>query len=138
MSDIDLGQSLYDMNKQLSATEDVLTAPELAKKQLDLQEWFKDNIDVGGYAMLLNNELHYYTIFYLDDDRMDTYGQAASECIGCCSDRGEIVSMSLRPEDNNYEIWVRMTMDEDTTEDYIFMLFPCDDFVIECGVEVNE
>ena len=44
MSNIDLGQSLYDMNKQLSATENVLTAPELAKKQLDLQEWFKDNI----------------------------------------------------------------------------------------------
>jgi len=133
MQNIDLGQTLYDMNKQLSATEEILTAPELVVKQDKLKEWFKEKIGQCGYAMLLNNELHYYTIFYIIEDTDATYNKAAAECIGCCTDRGDIISISERQEDGNYEIWVRIPKeDEEGTEDYMFMLFCCDDFVIEC------
>ena len=52
---------------------------------------------------------------------------AAKECIGCCTDRGELLSVEEQP-DGNFEFWIRM--DDGTAHAYY--LFPYDNAVIEC------
>lgn len=77
--------------------------------------------------MLLSNERRDYTVFHLyEKENPNPPAIAASELIGCLTDRGKIISIDKR-EDGNYEIWLRID-----GEDFMYMLFPCDSFVIEC------
>ncbi len=102
-----------------------MTHLEIAAKQLKLEDWF--NMALDGYAMLLSNERHDYTVFHLYESQNENpCAIAASECIGCCTDRGQLISIDQN-DDKNWEIWIRIN-----GEDFMYMLFPCDSFVIEC------
>lgn len=119
------GVTLYDINKQMSKELPPLPQLAIAAKQKELEDWF--NLQLDGYAMLLSNERHDYTIFHLyEEANPNPSAIAASELIGCLTDRGDIISID-KLEDDNYEIWIRID-----DEDFMYMLFPCDDFVIEC------
>lgn len=57
---------------------------------------------------------------------------AAKECLGCCTDRGEILSIEEQP-DGNYEFWIRIKDNDNKTENvFAYYLFPYDNAVIEC------
>lgn len=122
---LNTGYTLFDLNKQMMKDQPLLPAPAIVQKQKELEDWF--NMRLDGYAMLLSNERHDYTIFHLyEKQNPNPPSVAAAELIGCLTDRGKIVAID-KNSDDNYEIWLRID-----GEDYFYMLFPCDDFIIEC------
>ena len=123
---IDLGSTVYDVNKQLvEQTDRPLTHPELAVKQSLLEKYFETKIN--EYAMLLCHEQRDYTIFHLHKERLCAPMTAAQEAIGCCTDRGEVYSIEETEDKVAYEIWIKK---EDGL--YCYYLFPYDQAVIEC------
>ena len=122
--------SLYELNKQLMKNKKQfkkLTHMELAAIQKELEKWFQ-NIE---YAMLLCNDIHYYTIFNLCHHNkingIESNIYAASECIGCLTDQeADILSIELQT-DNTWEIWLRKN-----EEPIVFYLFDYKQGIIEC------
>jgi len=118
------GNSLYDANKQLVLdNEKPLTHLELARKQEMLEDFFKE--EVTEYAMLLCHDRRDYTVFHLNGAHAAHI--AASETIGCCIDRGEILGIDLTDNKDAYEIWLKVN-----DEAFCYYLFPYDQAVIEC------
>ena len=117
--------NLYDANKNLiKKTEKPLTHPELATKQLVLEDFFEDN--VSEYAMLLCHEQRDYTVFHLGKGITAPH-YAAREALGCCTDRGTVYSIEKTEDGIAYEIWIGID-----DEVYCYYLFPYDQAVIEC------
>ena len=117
--------TLYDMNKQIMKDRKPLTHVQLAAIQFQLEEWF--NMIIDTYAMLLNHDLHDYTIFHLyETQNPNPPAVAAKELFTCLTNRGEILSIDPT-EDNAWEIWLKIN---DTP--YCYYLFRYDDAVIEC------
>jgi len=125
--DVDLGATLYDANKQLvKQVERPLTHVELAGRQDKITKFFENK--VKEYAMLLCHDQRDYTIFHLNQDSLVAPMTAASEVIGCCTDRGEVVSIERTDDGIAYEIWINID-----GEPYCYYLFPYDQAVIECS-----
>ncbi len=118
--------TLYDMNKQImEQTGKPLTHLELAGVQPKLEDWFNWIIDT--YAMLLCHERRDYTIFHLyEKENKNPPAVAASELIGCLTDRGEIYAIEEN-EDKAWEIWLKID-----NQFYCYYLFRYDNAVIEC------
>ena len=124
--DISTG-NLYQANKQLVlAHEKPLTHLELAGAQSKLENFFEK--EVKKYAMLLCHEQRDYTIFNLDESSIGAPHTAASEALGCCTDRGEVYSIEKTEDGIAFEIWIKI--DDDV---YCYYLFPYDQAVIECA-----
>jgi len=125
MADFTLG-TLYDANKQLMASDAIkpLTHIELAKAQKDIEEFFNWKCD--NYGMLYCRERSDITIFHMyEKQNPNPPALAAKECLACCADRGEILSIEEQP-DGNYEIWIKID-----DEAFAYYLFPYDLGVIE-------
>ena len=76
--------------------------------------------------MLYCKELSDITIFHMyETQNPNPPALAAKECIGCCTDRGEVISIEEQP-DKNFEIWIRIN-----DEPFVYYLFPYDNAVIE-------
>ena len=126
MAEISMG-TLYAANKQVMASEQFkpLTHVELAAIQKKFEDFFNWQCDT--YAMLYCRDRSDITIFHMyENQNPNPPAIAASECLGCCSDRGEILSVEEQP-DKNYEIWIRID-----GEAFAYYLFPYDNAVIEC------
>lgn len=125
MKNVNLGATLYDVNKQImDSTGKTLSHLELAAKQKQIEDWF--NMKVDCYAMLLCNERRDYTIFHLyENQNPNPPAIAAAECIGCLTDRGQI--LSIDPDREAWEIWLKID-----DESYCYHLFRYDEAVIEC------
>lgn len=118
--------NLYEVNKQMvEQTDKPLTHPELAVKQEDLENFFEEKVQ--KYAMLLCHEQRDYTVFNLDKTSITAPYTAASEVLGCCTDRGKVYSIEETEDKVAYEIWIK---EEDGM--YCYYLFPYDQAVIEC------
>ena len=126
MAELSMG-TLYDANKQLMRNKEhfkPLTHLQLAAAQLKISEFF--NMKCDCYGMLYCKERSDITIFHMyENQNPDPPALAAKECLGCCTDRGEVLSIEEQP-DGNFEIWIRI---ED--EPYAYYLFPYDRAVIE-------
>ena len=97
----------------------------MAGAQKQLEEFFNWNCDC--YAMLYCRERSDITIFHMyENQNPNPPAIAAKECIECCMDRGELISIEKQP-DGNYEFWIRIN-----GEPFVYYLFPYDDAVIEC------
>lgn len=121
MANLDMGKTLYQANKDLNQNEPVLLEVELAAKEVQLKDWLSQHSS-NNYFMLLNNELHYYTLF----SRINfNEGYGASQIIGCLQDNGKI--LSIDKDGDAWECWVR----DKNQECYLFYLFPYDNGVIE-------
>ena len=121
MANLDMGKTLYQANKDLNQNEPVLLEVELAAKEAQLKDWLSQHI-LNNYFMLLNNELHYYTLFA---KTKFNEGYGASQIIGCLQDNGKI--LSIDKDGDAWECWVR----DKNQECYLFYLFPYDNGVIE-------
>ena len=78
--------------------------------------------------MLYCRELSDITIFHMyNKEKMNQNppAVAAKECLGCCTDRGEVLSIEEQ-SDGNYEIWIR-----NNEGSHAYYLFPYDNAVIE-------
>lgn len=119
--------TLYDANKQLvTQTCQPLTEEEIQKALEEIIIWFKENCI--RYAMLLCNDIRYYTVFNINGKAASPYHFAASECIGCLQDQQvPILSIEFLKDDNVWEFWLQF---ED--EPKVFYLFNYQQGVIEC------
>lgn len=133
---VDTGLSLYDANKQLlrqlieKGDEHPLNPMEQAAIQLKLEDWF--NMECDNYAMLLCNELHYYTLFsmYRNTGNKNPPGAAARELMSLINDLG--IVYSIEPEDKAWEIWIDVDGDDAHGDNlHAFYLFRYDKGVIE-------
>lgn len=126
MGELSLG-TLYEANKQIMNNKQAikpLTAPELAGAQKKIENFF--NMQCDSYGMLYCKDRSDFTIFHMyEKQNSNPPALAAAECIGCCTDRGEVLSIEEQ-EDKNFEIWIRID-----DEAYAYYLFPYDNAVIE-------
>lgn len=125
MAELSLG-TLYDANKQIMNSQKIkpLTAPELAAAEKKIENFF--NMQCDNYGMLYCKDRSDFTIFHMyEKQNPNPPALAAAECIGCCLDRGDILSIEEQ-EDKNFEIWLKID-----DEAYAYYLFPYDNAVIE-------
>ena len=126
MAELSMG-TLYDANKQLMRDEKQfkpLNHLEIASAQKKIEDFFNWQCDT--YGMLYCKDRSDFTIFHMyENQNPNPPALAARECIGCCTDRGEIISIEEQP-DKNWEIWIRID-----GEPFAYYLFPYDNAVIE-------
>ena len=124
--EISLG-NLYDMNKQIMKKQKPLGNLEIDNIKLDLEQWFNWQID--GYAMLLCRERYDFTVFHLYELQNPNPPRiAANELIDVLKNRGKILSIEKDiNNDKTWEIWLKIEK-----EPFVYYLFNCDDFVIQC------
>lgn len=115
--------NMYGINKQIMSQVNPLEKDLLQQEIGNVSAWFGSKIE-NKYFMLLCNERKDYTIF---NTEQHNYAYAASELLACLEERGNVLSIDYDHEFHYYEIWVR-----DDTDTYMYLLFPCNDFVIEC------
>ena len=119
--------TLYDANKQLMSNKEIfkpMNVLELGGAQAKLENFF--NMKCDTYAMLYCRELSDITIFHMyENQNPNPPALAAKECIGVCTDRGELLSIEEQ-SDGNFEFWVRIK-----GEPHAYYLFPYDNAVIE-------
>ena len=104
MAELSMG-TLYDANKQLMSNKQFkpLNHLELAAAQQKIEDFFNWKCDC--YGMLYCKDRSDITIFHMyENQNPNPPAIAARECIGCCTDRGEIISIEEQ-SDGNFEIW---------------------------------
>lgn len=116
--------SLYDLNKQVIFQLPNLT-PEKIMSGLDLIEDFVNKTN-NTYYMLLNHDLHYYTIFMRCDTEEDRLAQATYECLS--SLRCTYKSIDYTADGDAVEIWLH----NEEIGAIMFLLFPYDQGVVLC------
>jgi alkyl hydroperoxide reductase subunit AhpC len=120
------GNSLYEVNKQLSSQEKILSQNQLKKKIDEIRLWFRDSIN--KYAMLLCHEQRDYTVFCVTESP----AEAANALLECLENRGQVVSIDKDQTNNAWEIWLRCSeITNENQEDYCYYLFCYDTAVIE-------
>ncbi len=119
--------NLYDMNKQIMKKQKPLENLEIDNIKLDLEQWFNWQLD--GYAMLLCRERYDFTVFHLYElQNPNPPRVATNELIDVLKNRGKILSIEKDINNNKiWEIWLKIDK-----EPYVYYLFNCDDFVIQC------
>ena len=110
---IDLGVTLYDLNKQAMSKEqplDVIAFNNIIAK-------VADKVKDKEYWMLLCNERKDYTVFKIEHpDNKRTITEELSVTI---NNRGQVLSIDEQ-EDGNFEIWIK---DYNTKEAFVYYLF---------------
>lgn len=115
----------YELNK--------LAYAKLPTIQIGSKEWH-DALDTlvhytvtlpsNKYFMLLNNELHYYTVFHIVPKTFYDLSLSFSDCIRAV---GELITIEHNEATNALECWIKKD-----NEAYMFPFFPYDEGVIEC------
>ena len=120
--------TLYDFNKQVILNQGHMGKSSIERLKPELEEWFNWQID--GYAMLLCRERYDFTVFHLYEKQNPNPPQiAVTELIDLLKSRGKILSIEKDSDimNNAWEIWLEI--DE---EAFVYYLFNCDDWVIQC------
>ena len=123
MNDLSLNEYALNqsMMEQMPAMDDDILRQNLGT----LSAWFGSNINYR-YFMMLNNDVHDYTIF---DVESKNYHNASVELYECFKYRGEVLAIDFNHDYDYYEVWVRR---HDDGQPYLYIIFPCNDFVIAC------
>ena len=120
--------TLYDFNKQMLSKQKKLNQFEIDQIKSEIEEWFNWQID--GYAMLLCRERYDFTIFHLyEKQNSNPCKIAVTELIDLLNNRGNILSIEKDSNtiNNAWEIWLEIDK-----EIFVYYLFNCDDWVIQC------
>lgn len=133
-TNVELGMgTLYDLNKQMVAQENVITEEEIEKVKVELEDWFNKAID--SYAMLLCHDRRDYTVFHLyEKQNPNPPALAASELIEVLKERGKIIGIEKTPDQMAWECWVVGEESWSATEEkeaYCYYLFRYDEGIIE-------
>ena len=107
---INLGVSLYDVNKNLMANETPLDTILLNRKIIEVANC----MTAKEYWMLLCNERKDYSVFKIENPN-----NLIEELTITLTNRGQVLSID-KQEDGNYEIWIR---DYNTQENFVYYLF---------------
>lgn len=115
--------SLYDMNKQIISQMPPHTEEDLLEDRIVIDAFYNNNI--GNYYLLLNNELHYYTVFTVKDFLPDCPSLGAG-VIECFNNLGPIYGIDTY--EDRIEIWSKVK-----DEMFVFLLFNYDNGVVTIG-----
>lgn len=116
--------TLHDMNKQAYNAVFPLSDHDIMEAKNAISEWLKDNEE--GYYLLLSNERRDYT--FIKTNHSHSY-ECAKEIIATLKNRGKILDCRFHTDEHDaYEFWIRDSVDK---ENYFFMLFPANDFIID-------
>lgn len=128
-TEINTGMTLYEVNQNVINNLPPLDEYELDVKETLIKGFIKDK--GHKYYMLLNNELHYYTVFVtgLFNAPKDN-APIQKEITNCLFHMGDVKSIELTEDKSAVEIWITREGEEKTS--HVFYLFPYDDGVIEC------
>ena len=122
--DINLGMTIYDLNKQVISQMGILEGEAREEAHLHITDMATRSNNT--YFMLLCRDINYYTLFKLNKDNNDLCN-IANEVFECAEDIGAIKSVESVDGDA-IEIWVH-PVDSDPI---VMYLFPYDAGVIEC------
>ena len=114
----------YAINKQMYSKITPPSQEEIASMMANVGAWLSTHYK-SHYYMLLNNELHYYTVFNILDTNYNKMIQELKECLAF---RGRILDIEYQHAEDAYQIWIK---EYKTDEVYMFMLFNAEGFVIE-------
>lgn len=114
----------YAINKQMYSKITPPSQEEIASMMANVGAWLSTHYK-SHYYMLLNNELHYYTVFNILDANYNKMIQELKECLAF---RGRILDIEYQHAEDAYQIWIK---EYKTDEVYMFMLFNAEGFVIE-------
>lgn len=114
----------YAINKQMYSKIAPPSQEEIASMMANVGAWLSTHYK-SHYYMLLNNELHYYTVFNILDANYNKMIQELKECLAF---RGRILDIEYQHAEDAYQIWIK---EYKTDEVYMFMLFNAEGFVIE-------
>ena len=121
MAEVGLG-SQYELCQLEVLKSGPMPQDELNKELTNIGAWFSSNMGTH-YYMLLNNELHDYTIFNFMNYN---FAQGVKELREVLDSRGVIYKIEFNHENNYFELWV-----VNGEEAHMYLLFPCGDFVID-------
>ena len=122
--------NMYDFNKVNMAQIEPLDIIYLKKRCIEAME----NIAIGSYWMLLNRELHDYTVFVNNGEitNVADKGEVLFQTLGA---RGKVVDFTKRADDA-WEIWVRIPIfnpqtNQESTTDVVYYFFNYDIGIVE-------
>jgi len=118
--------SLYDVNKLAMPNLPDLTDEEIDEAKHMIAQFVGPKTQ---FWMLLNNEKHYYTVFWIQHkSNILLMQRIEDEVIECLKEIGAIKSIE-KVDDNTIEAWV---IDKDDLEAYAYYLFNYDKGVVIC------
>lgn len=100
--------TLYEMNQAGYTSLPRMARSKIAEKKESISEWLRTSIlpdhndNENIYLMLLNNDLHYYTVFVWNESSPDAL---ADEILSVVKNLGTLKSIE-RSDDNAWEFWV--------------------------------
>lgn len=121
MEQIEVG-TVYEWVKKEKEASQPMSDNKINELLSNIGAWFSVDLN-NQYYMLLSNENRDYTVFNF---LTDNYYKAVQELKEVLSTRGNIHSIDYNHAEKYYEIW--MKKDDELS---IYLLFPCNDFIIE-------
>lgn len=128
-SEVSFG-TLYEMNQQLMAQAPKITETNLQLAKDHMITWVMNQFS-QKYLMLLNNDLHDYTLFNLDKSgswyaiTKEIATQVVDDVIECMTNRGELLDIEEQ-QNGAWEIWLKSR-----DNCYAYYLFPYGQAVLE-------
>ena len=119
---VNLGLTEYEVNKMVVAQLPSLVTPAQLQEGKDLIKEYTHKL--SGYYMLLCNDIHYYTVFNVDD-KFDE--NAEDIIIECLQDNGVIQQINKAEVADAIECWVKNDKGV-----FMFLLFDYNWGVVQC------
>lgn len=113
--------TLYQTNCDIYKQLPQMTKEAFETQTLNVAAWFSSRTE-RKYFMFLCRELNDYTIFEFIDPN---YDKAKEELRDLITSRGLPILIDYNHQQDSYEIWIKRN-----NEVHMYMLFPCDDFII--------
>lgn len=121
---INTGITNYELGKQVVAQlPSLITDEQLAPAKKVIREYI-DHYFTSQYFMLLCNDIHYYTVFKIDENEMEKAEDVIAECL---QDVGVIQYIDYDAIYDQVECWVK-----NETGVILFLLFNYDWGVVRC------
>ena len=131
MSEATLG-TVYDINKAVYSNQSEKMSKTLVQPLLEkIIEWFKVKaLREAQYYMFLCRDRNDYTIFNFLKNNPEKGIKELTELI---ESRGILKDIIYNEKYNYYEFWISINDEGFRPEEYMYILFPCNEFVIEIG-----
>lgn len=117
-----LNLNLYELNKNVISQLPFLDRKENEKTFRKKLNEFKENNKNSNYFMLLNNELHYFTILTLNQikNKIGELSTFENTIIDLIYEIGQIYSLEFTEDNSAIEIWIKPNGYD---EPHVFYLF---------------
>lgn len=109
--------NMYEFNQIGYSSLPKLTSAELEAAEKAIQTFLEEN--PARYYLMLNNELHYYTV-YTWDIQGYRFDKMAAEIIDIAKSLGSIKSIEIAEDNQKVEFWINVPGNEQCSVFYLF------------------